>query len=116
MNDSPTAIELLGAVARTLDVVAIPATSTSANRHALRIAANLCRIVGRELESAPEPDRDLALAELLGCDPGDDLARLIDERLQTEDPEFDAAVGDLLFADVCRRVDIGKPGYREPGK
>jgi len=52
------------------------------------------------------------LAQLLDASADDDVAALLDQRLASDDPTFDASVGDLLFADVCRRADIAKPGYR----
>lgn len=112
MNDSPSLTELLDAVAQTLSDEVLPATSGS-TRHAVRVAASLCRIAGRELLAPGGAEVDLALAGLLGASADDDVAMLLDERLQSDDPLFDASVGDLLFADVCRRADIAKPGYRE---
>ena len=111
MNDEPRPTELLDAVARTLDEQVLAETS-GATRHAVRIAANLCRVVVRELNAGDGAEIDSALADLLGSADGDDLARLIDERLRADDPALDSSVSDLLFADVCRRVDIAKPGYR----
>ncbi len=111
MNDRPTPTELLDAIARTLDEQVLAETS-GATRHAVRIAANLCRIVVRELNAEESAEIDDSLSALIASNPGDDLARLLDERLQADDAVFDAAVADLLFADVCRRVDIAKPGYR----
>ena len=113
MNDTPTSDELLDAVARTLTEQVLPDTSGS-TRHSVRVAASLCRLVARELASPDEGEVDLALAELLGVDAGDDLARVLDERLRADDPEFESRVADLLYTDVCQRVDIAKPGYREP--
>lgn len=121
MNDVPTAEELLEAVARVLAEQVMPETD-GATRHAVRVAANLCRIASRDAAAAGNTaavDIDLALAALVGQDGTVGLARALDERLRNNDPEFDAAVADLLLADVCRRVDIAKPGYRaasEPGE
>lgn len=116
MNDTPTSAELLDAVAELLVEQVLPET-TGTTRHAVRVAANLCRIVGRDVVESPDrAEIDSGLAALLGSPPSDDLGRLLDERLQSDDPDFDASVADLLFADVCRRVDIAKPGYRKAGE
>lgn len=112
MKDSPSSIELLEAVANALTDHVLPETSGQ-TRHTVRVAANLCRIVGRELAGADGAEADRAVVELLGGGPDDDLARLLDERLQADNPTFDAALADFLFADVCRRVDVAKPGYRD---
>jgi hypothetical protein len=111
MDDAPTSAELLDAVARVLSEQVLPETD-GATRHAVRVAANLCRIAGRDVASGGGHDIDRALAELVGQATTDDLARLLDERLLERNAEFDESVADLLFADVCRRVDIAKPGYR----
>jgi len=111
MNDSPNLTELLDAIDKTLSDDVLPNTS-GATRHAVRVAANLCRIVGRELDAPDGAEVRLALAQLLDASADDDVAALLDQRLASDDPTFDASVGDLLFADVCRRADIAKPGYR----
>ena len=116
VDDAPTAAELLDGVARVLTEQVLPEID-GATRHAVRVAANLCRIASRENAVGSSganngAEIDLALAGLVGRSTTDDLARLLDERLLEGDAEFDASVADLLFADVCRRVDIAKPGYR----
>lgn len=115
MNDAPSAEQLLDAVARVLTDQVLPETSGQ-TRHSVRVAANLCLIVGRQITATSDPsaNADLALAGLLGQRTSADLAKLLDERLQGgNDPEFEAAVADLLYADVCQRVDVAKPGYRK---
>lgn len=67
MNDRPTAVELLAAVERFLDETAVPGLEGPARFHA-RVAANVVRIVARELATE---DQHLArewdgLAALLG--------------------------------------------------
>ena len=115
MKDSPPADELLAAVARTLSEQVLPETR-GATAHAVRVAASLCRLVARESDAPSGAATDQALAELLGLDVDSignvDLAALLDDRLRSADRTFDAAIGELLFADVCRRVDIAKPDYR----
>ena len=118
MRDSPPADELLDAVARTLSEQVLPQTA-GATAHAVRVAASLCRLVAREIDAPDGAATDHGLAALLelGLERlGEvDLAGALDDRLQSDDPAFDEAVADLLFADVCRRVDIAKPDYRRVG-
>ncbi len=114
MHDSPSTEELLTAVADTLIDQVMPATE-GGTRHAVRVAANLCRIVVRELETPSDARVDAALGALAGAAEGDDLATALDERLKQADPSFDASVFDLLVADTKRRVDIAKPGYSNAG-
>jgi Domain of unknown function (DUF6285) len=53
MNDRPTAAELLGAVERFLEESAVPLLEGPAKYHA-RVAANVVRIVARELATEDE--------------------------------------------------------------
>lgn len=53
MNDRPTAAELLAAVERFLEETAVPALEGPAKYHA-RVAANVVRIVARELATEDE--------------------------------------------------------------
>lgn len=137
MNDSPSARHLLEAVARTLTEQVLPETS-GGTAHAVRVSANLCRIVSRELAAQDDSESHLGIAAALNIEAygdetnhghgggggggdnsatGDDrrLAVALDERLKQPDPVFEQAIGDLLYQDVCRRVDIAKPGYRDLG-
>jgi hypothetical protein len=50
VNDRPTAVELLAAVERFLEDTAVPALEGPARFHA-RVAANVVRIVAREIET-----------------------------------------------------------------
>ena len=70
MNDRPTAAELLAAVERFLEETAVPALEGPAKYHA-RVAANVVRIVARELatDDAHLAREWEALAELLGPAP-----------------------------------------------
>ncbi|MEM8706953.1 MAG: DUF6285 domain-containing protein [Actinomycetota bacterium] len=111
MHDSPPSDELLDAVARTLTDQVLPETS-GGTAHAVRVAANLCRIIAREIADDGEAEIAASLAEILGVDETVDLATALDEALLADDPDVDAAVADLLYRDVQRRVDIAKPGYR----
>ena len=135
MLDQPDAATLLGAIARTLGDEVLPATSGPA-QHAVRVAANLCRILEREIRLGPTAretsrralvdllDRDASLSELvreldarLGGRTLDDSAAGGDsEDGTTTDPnaldtDFDERVRALLLADVERRLAIDRPGY-----
>jgi len=70
MNDRPTAAELLAAVERFLEESAVPALDGPAKYHA-RVAANVVRIVARELATEDEhAAREWnGLADLLGAAP-----------------------------------------------
>jgi Domain of unknown function (DUF6285) len=67
MQDRPTAIELLEAAAQFLEQQIVPATE-GGKQFQTRVAANVIRIVAREIQSQEPQLRDEvhALAELLG--------------------------------------------------
>ena len=90
--DRPTVVELLDIIAETLHQAVVPATEPHA-RHQARVAANLCRILGRELatDAAPMP----ALAGSL-VDLDDDAA---------------AEAFELVQELVRAKLAINKPGY-----
>ena len=66
--DRPTAPELLDIVAETLTTSVLPATAPHA-QHQVRVAANLCRILQRELSTTPVDTPELP-ASLLDLDDG----------------------------------------------
>ncbi|MFP6653998.1 MAG: DUF6285 domain-containing protein [Myxococcota bacterium] len=113
MLDRPDTAALLKAMARTLSDEVMPATK-GATRHAVRVVANLCRILEREVQqgqSASEETR-LALAQLLDQDGTlPELVAALDQRLQSPDAEFEEAARPVLLADVERRLAINRPGY-----
>ena len=91
-TDRPTAAELLEIIAETLSESVLPATAPHA-QHQVRVAANLCRILERELStepvaggSAPESPLDL----------DDDAA---------------AAAFIEIKALVQAKLEVNKPGY-----
>ncbi len=95
-TDRPTAAELLEIVAATLSDVVVPATASHA-QHQARVAANLCRILGRELAAEPQPS--FSLAEAL---------------LDADDATADAAYQNVLEL-VRSKLAINKPGYDAHG-
>ena len=115
MLDRPDAATLLRAMADTLASEVLPTTDGVA-RHSVRVIANLCRILERELgegREAPELARS-ALAELLGRDGTlEELAQALDERLAAnpDDLAFEDRARRVILADVRRRLAIDKPGY-----
>jgi hypothetical protein len=90
--DRPTAIELLEIIAETLNDTVVPATAPHA-QHQARVAANLCRILGRELAAGALEVPELPVS-LIGCD----------------DATAAAAFDDVL-ALVRSKLAIAKPGY-----
>lgn len=119
MHDRPTASELLMIVAETLSDTVVPATEPHA-RHQARVAANLCRVVARELGqtvdsasllSALEDDLGIAAAG----SPSERLAQIasaISAPTAFDTAAFDteAVHGDVV-ALVQSKLDVVKPGY-----
>jgi len=97
MNDRPTAAELLVAVERFLEETAVPALEGPAKYHA-RVAANVVRIVARELATE---DEHLARE-------WDGLAALLGEAPKPgERAELDDAIR-ARNEDVVRRIRSGE--------
>jgi len=122
MLDRPDAATLLKAMAETLSNEVLPATS-GGTRHAVRVVANLCRILEREVVAGPAASEQTrqALAELLD-DHADatlpDLVAKLDQALRdgdsssaTDDATFDSRARKVILADVERRLAIDRPGY-----
>ncbi len=74
MQDRPTARELLATLSTFFDEELLPSL-TGPLQYRVRVAANLVKILERELELGPTHDRDerAALAALVDCDANDDL-------------------------------------------
>ena len=113
MEDRPTAAELLRAVGDLLADEVLPVVDVTV-AHKVRVAANLCRIVERELllgGDAAEGERR-AYADLLGHD--GELAELNGElstRLRHADEAFLAASIDVLIDATVAKLAVDKPGY-----
>ena len=124
MNDRPTAAELLAAVERFLEESAVPALEGPAKYHA-RVAANVVRIVARELATE---DEHLArewdgLAALLGEAPKpgeraelDDAIRALNEDVvwRIRSGEADAGAWrekliEHLSRVVADKLDVAQP-------
>lgn len=112
----PDAATLLAAVAEVLDEVLdhVPADQ----RHQVRVAAHLARLVEREtmLGGTAAADEARALADLLDV-PIDELAVLneaLAQRLRAEPgPEFEAAAWSVLVEITRRDLEIDKPGHTD---
>jgi hypothetical protein len=111
--DEPRASELLAAMASTLTEQVMSATEGGA-KHAVRVVANLCRVLAREAELGPAAEAATAdaLRTLLKTEGSlEELISALDDRLAMDDPQFDAAAHSVLLADVERRLAIAKPDY-----
>lgn len=110
MQDRPTAAELLDDIASLLEELVPQLNGPS--QHQVRVAANLARIVERELQLGPaavERERD-ALRALLGHDgPLDGLNAELSDRLRNGELHAEALP---VLLDVTRdKLAVNKPGY-----
>ncbi len=118
MIDQPSTPELLEAMAATLAETVVPACE-GAPQHAARVVANLCRILARECadDGAATAATTEDLQRLLGSPaPLEELVVALDQLLMQGAASTtldDAAVRSVLMANVERRLDLSKPGYRE---
>lgn len=116
MLDRPDAETLLRGMAATLSDDVLPTTSGPA-KHAVRVVANLCRILEREFSLGANQSEATraALAELLDRDGTlPELVEELDRRLRDDasaDDDFDARAREVVLADVERRLEIDRPGY-----
>ncbi|MBW2726314.1 MAG: hypothetical protein JRE71_18195 [Deltaproteobacteria bacterium] len=120
MLDRPDAATLLKAMASTLTEEVLPSTS-GGTRHAVRVVANLCLILEREVIAGPSAAEETrqALAELLDRDATlPELVADLDRALRDSDSSdaqdaasFESRVREVILADVERRLAIDRPGY-----
>ena len=94
MQDKPTAEELLEALAQFLDAEVVPAFEGRRRFHAI-VAANVARIVAREIRLGPEQAKQeyAALCALLGKE-------------QTEAAPTQVTLAELN-TELCKRIDAG---------
>jgi hypothetical protein len=123
MQDRPTAAELLVTLGEYLDEEVLPSVE-GALRYKTLVAANLLKILERELAAGDAPvraERD-RLAALLGVPAGEDDPSAAVERLNGAlqrrllDPEppgraFLLAARDALELSVLDKLAVNKPGY-----
>ena len=132
MIDRPDARSLLDAVADALSTTVLTALEpdrepvasgpeVAAARYTAQVAANLCRILSREVELGPDATAATVneLRVLLGRVDGDlvELVAALDDRLRDRPGDLDPiAVHRVLTANVGRRLDIARPSYRRPDR
>lgn len=115
MEDRPTASELLEAVSELLQDEVVPVLAGGL-QHKVRVAANLCRIVERELRLGPAAaEREQhAIQELLDARDATlpELNDQLSRRLQsTDDEALLARAADVLLAITRDKLAVDKPGY-----
>jgi hypothetical protein len=119
MIDRPDAATLLKAMATTLSDEVLPATS-GGTRHAVRVVANLCRILEREVTAGPAASDRTRQALTALLDSEGTLPELVaeldrtlreDDTTAAADASFDARVLKVILADVEGRLAIDRPGY-----
>ena len=114
MQDRPTAAELLRDIAELLEGDVLAATAGPV-RHHVRVAANLARIVQRELELGREANfRERALlGDLLGVDGSTaELNAELAKRLRAnDDADLARAAWPVLLAITLDKLAIDKPGH-----
>jgi hypothetical protein len=116
MHDRPTITELLVDVADLLDDEVVPALDGGVKHHA-RVAANLCRIVEREVRLGPAlaDEEQRLLRELLpDAKPDDDVAALhqrLVEAIRTGEIGDEQRVREALLTITRGKLSVVKPGY-----
>jgi hypothetical protein len=116
MIDRPDAATLLKAMATTLSDEVLPVTS-GGTRHAVRVVANLCRVLEREVKAGPAASDETRQALTALLDSEGTLPELVAELDRTlreddiTDANFDSRVRKVILADVERRLAIDRPGY-----
>ena len=108
LHGRPTAAELVAAVAEFLETDVRESTTGQVNFHA-RVAANVLRIVERELLGDSAADVTEALAAL-GVDDEAQLAAAIRTGALDERPE---QLQSALRAVVRHRLSVAHPGYED---
>ena len=112
MQDRPTAAELLRDIAELLEGDVVAELAGRPSQHNVRIAANLARIVQRELELGPAADARAhdALVALLGHDgTADELNAELAHRIRSREITGDA--WPVVLGITKDKLAIVKPGY-----
>lgn len=114
MQDRPTAAELLADIAALLEGDVLAAVSGPL-QHNVRVAANLARVVERELASGPAAaDRERALlGAVLGADGSvAELNAVLADRLRSgDDPALGRAAWPALLEITRAKLAVDKPGH-----
>jgi hypothetical protein len=117
MQDRPTAAELLRDIAGTLDERILPLLSGN-EQHQVRVAANLCRILEREVALGPtlEAEERALLEDLLpdlpAATPLAELNAELARRVATvDDRDFLARAQAAMLTIARGKLAVNKPGY-----
>lgn len=89
VHDRPTATELLEIIAETLSDTVLAATAPHA-QHQVRVAANLCRIVAREVEASDTASAEHREIDLDSADAHALVKALVRAKLAVAKPGYDA--------------------------
>ena len=115
MQDRPTALELLDAMAADL-YAEVREWVPRERRFRVLVLANLCAVIARELRAGSEPDReDLELFRALGgasAEGSREAATALAAAIRRG--ELDERLPDVLAAlreHVARKLDVARPGY-----
>ncbi len=121
LHDRPNAVELLDAVADTLEQRVLPtAGSDTDTRHDVRVAISISRIVARQLaDETFEADMTSQLQSLLSATregpelTGPDLLSAVARRVDESDldPAFERAARSVIKNLVSRKLNTARPGY-----
>ena len=112
MQDRPTAAELLRDIAELLEGDVVAELAGRPSQHSVRVAANLARIVQRELELGPgaEARAHDALVALLGRDGTvDELTADLAARIRTREIAGDA--WPVVLGITKDKLAVVKPGH-----
>ena len=119
MQDRPTAQELLATIAELLEGEVLQSLEGEGPlQHQVRVAGNLSRILGRELElgARHEASEVALLSEVLGEDAAGRNAKalsqaLVDRLNAAPNPEFERRAWAALVEIVRGKLAITKPGH-----
>lgn len=115
LHDRPSAAELLEAIAATLEERVLPEVDGGV-RHDVRVAANLCRVIAREVGSDEVSNEAInALQSLVGDDALEGAALLTEATRLIDDGAFDGdserAARAAALAHVKAKLAVTRPGY-----
>lgn len=101
VHDRPTAAELLDIVAETLSDTVLAATAPHA-QHQVRVAANLCRVVAREINAGDATSTEHREIDLESAGAYEQVKALVRAKLAVAKPGYDAHDADAEEALIVR--------------
>lgn len=113
MQDRPSSSELLLTIADLLSDEVLPAVD-GLLQHKVRVAANLCRILDREVRLGPALDaREVELLSELTRTSGSaaELSAELSRRLADDDAALEARALPALLEIVRGKLSVNKPGH-----